>query len=317
MKKKKAQPKTRDTYQQVTDYVIQELEKGVVPWRQPWGEGIEIAGPQNLVSKRAYQGWNFFYLRLIVRAYKFSTPFFLTFKQAMAQGGSIKKGSHGFPVVCWLKREFKKTQVDGETGEEKIKAVTRLVPVEHIVFNLDQAEGIMAPKVTEVRRTPAEKIAACEAVVSSMPEAPSITEGGDRAFYNRLSDHVQMPPFDSFGVSQEYYSTLFHELVHSTGHKKRLNRAELMESDGFGSAKYSNEELTAEFGAAFLCAHTAIEQKTIGNSVAYIQNWMGRLRADKTLVLKAAAKAQAAADFILGKRQPAQVEPGPARKTFA
>ncbi|MDA2931531.1 zincin-like metallopeptidase domain-containing protein [Acidobacteria bacterium AH-259-O06] len=110
-----------------------------------------------------------------------------------------------------------------------------------------------------------------------------------------------MPPAEVFTGDAEYYSTIFHELTHSTGHKSRLNRLDTDNLAPFGSRDYSQEELVAEMGAAFLCGHCRIENRTIDNSAAYIQGWLRRLRNDKGLVIFAAAQAQKAADFILGK----------------
>jgi antirestriction protein ArdC len=131
------------------------------------------------------------------------------------------------------------------------------------------------------------------------PIAKIIITGGASAYYTPASDTVVVPSLNSSTSSEGYYSTLFHELAHSTGHESRLNRKELVNSDGFGNTNYAKEELTAEMTAAFLCAITGIHQPTIANSAAYIQSWLKALRNDKTLVIKAAAQAQKAADYIM------------------
>ena len=122
------------------------------------------------------------------------------------------------------------------------------------------------------------KINGCENIISNMSNAPLIKYGGDEAFYNPHSDFIMMPTIATFHNDEAYYKTIFHELAHSTGHKRRLNRKELTESNGFGKDNYSKEELTAELTAAFLCAVCGIEQQTITNSVAYLQGWMKALK---------------------------------------
>jgi len=294
----------KNVYQEITDYVIDALEKGVAIWRKPWTSHATPAAtfPQNLTTGKAYKGWNHFYLDWVGMIREFKSPYYLTYKQAQALGGSIKKGSKGFPIIKWVARSQEKITRNKETGQDEVSVDLRLSPVTHIVFNVEQTENIayMNPVAIEVPQP--ERIHQCEGIVDGMPNSPRIEMGGDRAFYRRMSDLVRVPFLSDFTNPEEYYSTLFHELIHSTGHEKRLNRKELIQHDGFGGNNYSREELTAEMGAAYLCRVTGIEQKTIDNSAAYIQGWLCELRNDKTLILVAAAKAQAAADYILGDR---------------
>jgi antirestriction protein ArdC len=196
--------------------------------------------------------------------------------------------------------------VDKSTGETKEFHPTKLVPKDHTVFNIDQTEGIDFPKVEALFQNAAQKIDACEKVIAEMPCRPIIKYHGDKAYYIPSQDTVVVPGLEISKSSEGYYSTLFHELAHSTGHESRLNRKELTQSDGFGGTNYSKEELTAELTAAFLCATTGIEQETLPNSAAYIKGWLQALKNDKTLLLKAASQAQKAADFILGDTQMAK-----------
>jgi antirestriction protein ArdC len=293
--------KRRDIYQEVTDYVIAALEKGVVPWRKPWGDTTRPQFPKNLMTGKTYRGWNLFFLLWTMRLHDFSAPYFLTYKQAKAMGGHVRAGSKGFPIIKWVVRDKdEEDAAEGNKGKEEGKDDNiRMFPVSHTVFNVAQLENISYPTTPPVIMNLGEKITLCEEIVAGMPDAPAIKEGDDRAYYSQGIDRVVMPPFTSFNSAEEYYSTLFHELIHSTGHPKRLNRKELVEHDGFGGKNYSKEELTAEFGAAFLCSVAGIQTKTIDNSAAYIQNWLSNLRKDKTLLIGATAKAQAAADYIL------------------
>ena len=136
----------------------------------------------------------------------------------------------------------------------------------------------------------------------NMPNCPEIQQGKQRASYNPLTDIISMPRFDSFVTAEEFYSTLYHEAIHSTGSEKRLNRLNNNISS-FGNEEYSKEELVAEMGAAFLCGFAGIENSTINNSAAYVQGWLKSLKDDKKLVIMAAAQAQKAADYILRVNQ--------------
>ena len=143
-------------------------------------------------------------------------------------------------------------------------------------------------------------VAAAQAMVAGMPNPPRIAhDGGNRAYYVPRTDSVHMPPVGAFDGAEEYHSTLFHELAHSTGHTKRLNRDCLDTPAPFGSAVYSREELVAEFGAAFLCAQAGIDN-ALANSAAYIAGWSKALRSDKRLVVTVASQGQKAADYIIG-----------------
>lgn len=291
----KTKIKNTDTYQRITDFVIQQLEKGNVIWQQGWNS---LGLPKNIITNHIYQGWNVFLLNFITLYYKFKTPYFLTYVQAMQAGGTIRRGQTGFPVVWWATMQDKDSvkKVDGE-----LQTKTFRVPKCHTVFNIDQTHGIEFPKVEELFRSHSEKIHACDEIINNMPGRPLIKHRGDKAYYNRATDIITLPHVEIFHSDEAYYKTKFHELAHSTGHRSRLNREELVKSDGFGNELYSKEELTAELTAAFLCALCEIEQQTIINSAAYIQGWLNILRNDKRLILKAASQAQAAADFILNK----------------
>ena len=143
-------------------------------------------------------------------------------------------------------------------------------------------------------------IATCEETATGMPKPPAIQHGGGRASYQPSTDTVSMPDRDRFGLPADYYSTLFHELTHATGHPSRLHRKGVADLQPFGSPDYSREELVAEMGSAFLCGHCGIEPVTIENSAAYVGGWLRKLRGDARLVVQAAAAAQKAADYVLG-----------------
>jgi antirestriction protein ArdC len=168
----------------------------------------------------------------------------------------------------------------------------------YTVFNLEQTTGIETPM--ELHKQTFQPIERCEALVTSMPQRPTLHHGEPRAYYRPSVDAINMPRPELFDSPEEYYSTLFHELTHSTGHARRLNRPTLTDLCPFGSTNYSKEELVAEMGAAFLCGICGIENRTVDNSAAYIASWLRVLKHDKQMVILAAAQAQRAADFIQG-----------------
>jgi antirestriction protein ArdC len=284
---------TTDTYQRITDYVIEQLEKGYVVWEKGWNT---LGLPKNIVTGHHYKGWNVFLLNFITMYHAYKTPYFITYKQAMDLEGTIRRGQKGYPVVWWATLEDKSKVIE-INGEEQY--LTYRVPKFHTVFNIEQTHGIEFPKTEELSRSHTFKIQTCEETVCNIRLRPVIKHGGDHAYYYPKHDLVQIPNVEQFYSDEGYYKTLFHELAHSTGHAKRLNRKELVESHGLGKELYSKEELTAELTAAFLCAVCGIGQEMITNSVAYIQGWLNVLKNDKRLILKAASQAQAAADYIL------------------
>ena len=272
-------------YEIVTESITAKLEAGVAPWRMPWSK-LGNSRPRN-IKGNFYRGCNFFLLSML----GFSDPTFLTFKQAKAMKGSVKKGEKGFPVIFWtmLKKE------NEQTGREEMIPCLRY----YTVFNVSQCEGLKyeSPKAPE---TTFSGIEAADRIVAGYQNAPDIQVGGDRACYNRLTDRITVPHKGQYSVEEEYYSTLFHEMGHSTGHENRLNRKELVENDGFGGSNYSNEELVAELTSSFLCAQACIDNATIENSASYIQGWLNKLKKDPKAFVTAAGKAQKAADHILG-----------------
>ena len=176
------------------------------------------------------------------------------------------------------------------------------------VFNTEQCEGLRVELFQPADSQPqVEPIAACEQVVSGWAGKPVIQHGGDCASYSKLVDVIQMPERTWFDSVEEYYSTLYHELVHSTGHPTRLNRSTLMDFERFGDESYSREELVAEMGAAFLCGFAGVENRTINNSSSYLRSWLDVLKADSRLVMIAASQAQKAVDVILGNSHQRQV----------
>jgi antirestriction protein ArdC len=270
-------------YERITERIVSLLAQGTVPWHKPWQ--AKTGWPRNYVSQKTYRGINVF----LLSAMSYESPCWLTFRQASQLGGTVRKGEKACPVVFWKPMKI----ADKESGEDKNIPLLRI----YHVFNAAQCDGLNdAPPVTDQIATvkPAE-------IVAHMPQPPVIKHGMACAFYSPLEDSIGMPLRERFDSQERYYATLFHELIHSTGHEKRLKRTTLAENKGFGSDPYCKEELIAEMGAAFLCGQAEIAERTIDSSAAYIKGWLERLRNDKTLIIQAAAQAQKAADLILGR----------------
>lgn len=275
-----------DVYQTVTDKMVAALEAGTVPWRKPWDS---VNGrPQNM-DGRPYRGINVMLLALS----GYASPFWLTFKQAKARGGSVNKGERSTMVVFW--RQIKVE--DKGTGEDRTIPLLRY----YNVFNLDQTSDVKEPgRVTAWRNRvaglPFEPVADAQSIVDGYPNPPAIGYGSE-AFYVPATDRITVPRPGDYARAEEFYSTLFHEMGHSTGHSSRLNRSI---ANQFGSHDYGREELVAEMTAAFLCAEAGIEA-THENSAAYLSSWIATISEDNRAVVTAAGAAQRAADHILGR----------------
>jgi len=288
-----------DVYQQVTDQIIEAMEAGTVPWRNPI-LGHECAGwPKNLASNKEYRGSNVFLLALTAWSQGYSSPYWLTFRQAKLKGGSVRKGERSTLVVFWKQLTIE----DEETGKSKRIPVLR----HYRVFNTEQCDGLNMSNAESPPLTglPGPGVEAFQPIESAQQivdgyAGPKVHHQGLRACYRPVPDDVHIPDPERFESPEAYYATLMHELSHSTGHSSRLDRGLDTTLAPFGSPDYSREELIAEMAAAFLCGHAGLTPATLDNSAAYIRGWLKRLKDDKKLVIQAAGKAQRAADYILG-----------------
>ncbi len=285
----------KDLYQEVTDQITAMLNAGVVPWRSPiLGRG-SAGHPQNLESKKHYRGVNVFLLAFTAWTRGYGSSFWLTFNQARQRGGAVRKGEKASLVVFWKQYELE----DKATGELKTVPVMR----HYNVFNAQQCDGIEVPDAVPFVPTDFKPIDAAQAIVDGYANAPAIEHGGQQAFYRPSTDTVRMPEPERTATVEEYYSTLFHELGHSTGHVSRLDRHFDTAPMPFGSPDYGKEELVAELTAAFLSGHAGICPVVIENQAAYLQGWLTQLKNDKRLVITAAGAGQKAADWIRGQRE--------------
>lgn len=282
-----------DVYETITTRILTALEAGVAPWRKPWDSATGV--PTSLATRKPYRGVNALLLGLTAQEKGYASPYWMTFNQMKQRNGHLKEGQKGTLVTFWKMLKVE----DEKTGEKKNVPMLRYF----YLFNADQmtgVEGVPEVKATTPRDlTPAERHAAAQAIVEGWEDRPEIHHAGDRAYYVPSLDAITLPPVDTFHSLDEYYSTLFHELTHSTSHESRLDRKYAGDT-GFGSHGYGREELVAEMGAAFLCAEAGIET-TQGNSAAYLASWIKTIKEDPRAVVVAAGAAQKAANLILGR----------------
>ena len=274
-----------DIYSEVTSRIMEQMEQGVIPWQKPW------VACGKAISRTTGKPYSLLNQMLLGRLGEY-----LTFKQCQEAGGKVKKGEKASMVVFWKFIE----QKDEETGEVKEVPFLRY----YNVFHIDQCEGITAKHTTETAFPDgAATLESAQEIIYDYLGREGVKlshEEGDRAFYRPATDEVVLPIRKQFMSTAEYYSTVFHELTHSTGHPTRLNR--LTRPSFFGTEDYSKEELVAEIGAATLVNHVGLETaSSFRNSAAYIQNWLGVLKGDKRFIVSAAGRAEKAVNLILNQ----------------
>jgi len=275
-------------YQIITDQILEQLDKGTIAWHKTWtGQGM----PTNYCTKKEYRGINVFMLGFT----EHKSSKWLTFKQAKQLKAQVRKGEKSSMVVFY-KPFFAK---DSSPDDERRKAEGFMLRY-YRVFNTEQIDGLPAQESIDPKEFDNDPIENCEHIVNNMPTPPTIEHNEQRAYYRPSADSVNMPKFNTFTSSEEYYSTLFHELVHSTGHESRLDRKGITELNHFGSHDYTREELVAEMGASMLCGVTGIDGVTLENSASYIDGWRRKISKDIKLIITAAAQAQKAVDHIQG-----------------
>jgi len=270
-----------DIYTEITDRIIEQMEEGLPPWQKPW------ISTGNAVSHTTGKAYSLLNQMLLGRPGEYAT-----FRQIQQAGGRVRKGEKSQMIVFWKWLTVK----DEDTDEEKEIPMLR----HYSVFHVDQCVGI-TPKHTQPLPDTASADQTAEAIITDYIKRSGVKlnhEAGDRAFYRPSTDSITLPLMAQFKNTAEYYSTAFHESIHSTGHQSRLNR--LDKTAFFGSAAYSKEELIAEIGAAALVNHAGLETpESFRNNAAYIQNWLQVLRNDKRFIVSAAGKAEKAIQMIL------------------
>lgn len=294
---------TKNTFDIVTNEIIKQLEEGIIPWNKPWIEGTSNL-PFNRITKKTYKGIN----RLLLR----HEGEYATFNQWTNLGGKIKKGEKAEIVTFWKVQELsqiKNLLTEDENGneitpEEETKQYNYILRF-YKVFHISQVEGVKPLETNDTKQLFDDDTTAEEIISNySQRENIKINYYGNEAYYSPSKDHITMPEKWKFKEnSNQYYSTIFHEIIHSTGHEKRLNR--LKANANFGNEEYSKEELVAEIGACGILNMLNISsEKSFRNNVAYIQNWIQALKNDKKLIVFASSQSEKATNYVFnGKGQ--------------
>ena len=278
----------KDVYEIVTDRIIEQLEQGVIPWEKPWGGVID--GTYNRISKKPYSLLNQMLLQ--------HSGEYATFKQWSELGGHIRKGEKSEIVVFWKLQPYEDENADGEKIIKQIPLLRY-----YNVFHVSQVDGVEPKEIDLNEFEPIEEAERIKTEYMTREHLKILEKLTDKAFYSPAFDYIQVPCKEQYRNVEEFYSTLFHEMVHSTGYKTRLDREDVKDCMYFGSENYSKEELTAELGSAFLVNLLGIEtEKSFRNSSAYIQGWLRKLRGDKKFIISASSKAEKAVKYILNEQ---------------
>lgn len=279
----------KSVYEMITERIIEELENGVIPWQKPWS-GIH-SGAYNRISNKPYSLLN----QMILK----HNGEYATFKQWSDLGGKIRKGEKAEVVTFWKIQQIEEINEDGE------KTIKQLPLLRYYnVFHISQVDGVEPKEKLEINEH--EPIEQAEKIKVDYMEREhlQIRETiSDKAFYLPTADYIQVPCKEQYQNIEEFYSTLFREIVHSTGHKSRLDRKDIKDCLYKGDENYSKEELTAELGSAFLINMLDIEtEKSFRNSSAYIQSWLRVLKNDTHFIVSASSRAEKAVKYILNEQ---------------
>ena len=267
-------------YEEITNKIIEALEKGVVPWHCPFKR---CALPTNYKTGMSYNGMNTIVLWLENFFNGYTSHYWLGFGQAKQLNGKIKKGEKATKIIAYCTKKIEKENESESDGKDF--AITHFFRTES-VFNLDQIEGISFDADNENIF----EVAELDELIKKL--SANIRHQGERAYYNSTDDYINMPLKSKFEDTEGYYSTLLHELVHWSGHKSRLNRLNIE-----NTAEQAFEELVAEIGASFLCAEYGIKPN-IANTSSYVASWLKALQSDKNYIYKAVKQANSAVIYL-------------------
>lgn len=286
-----------DVYSRVTDRIVSDLEKGVRTWLKPWSAEHAADRLPSLPLRSCgtpYRGVNVLLLWGEAMEKGYTSPLWMTYKQAEALNAHVRKGEHGSLVV--YADRFNKTEAN-EKGEEVEHSISFMKG--YTVFNVEQIEGLPAQYYTPT--APRDDSRTLELIEEAEEfftgTRATFRHGGNRAFYAPSADFIQLPPADAFRDAESYAATKAHELIHWTGNSARMAREF---GKRFGDHAYAFEELVAELGSAFLCVDLGITPETREDHAAYLAHWLEVLKSDKRAIFSAAAHAQRAADFLHG-----------------
>jgi antirestriction protein ArdC len=281
-------------YDEITQKIISAIEDGVAPWRKSWNS-VNLGPFRNAVTNRPYRGINTLLLSLSAFSKGFFDPRWLTFNKASELGGRVRKGERGTTIVFWKFLE-RKENVDEIQNAGNREEDLKVIPLarRYTVFNVEQCDGLNFPELTPLENTDPEN---GNEIAEQILTVATIRHGGDTACYFPGADMIFLPRAADFESMDHYYSTAFHEIVHYTKHPTRLNRDFRLRFKTEQEAR-AMEELVAEIGAAFLESHARVPFEGMQHP-EYIHSWLEVLKGDNRAIFTAAAKAQAAADYVL------------------
>lgn len=304
----------KDIYQQVTDRIISALEKGTVPWKRPWRSATKQFGdmlPTNAMTGNHYNGVNILLLWMSAEEMGTNTNRWLTYRQAQQLGGQVRKGERATLTVIYKPYETQARDENNDLlfdneGQPLMKQCGMLK--DNWLFNVIQCDGLPEHLSQEDEQLPKNKqetlsprirnevFTILDATGVKMTSAPQ-----NRAYYRTIADRIVMPLVEQFSTEADYWSTLLHEMVHSTGHTSRLNREGITSRNRkFGDPVYSFEELVAEMGSAFLCAQLEVLGEV--NHESYVEHWLSILKKDKKALFRACKQAREASEYLLNLR---------------
>ena len=264
----------QEIFDRITNQIKEKLEQGTLPWRRSWKTGI----PMNLISKRPYSGINF----LSLCTNDFPSPYYLTFLQCKQKGGSINKGEHGSMIIYWAIKDV--PGVDESDKEPKRYPLLRLSRA----FNITQTSFNNSHSETQV-------IIPCQELLTGLFVQPVIKHNIRACYYSPVEDYISIPLIQDFDTADEYYSSLFHEIIHWTGHPSRLSRLCALKDE----SGHATEELVAELGAVYLCGLCGIDPAVIDNQASYIESWLTQINAEPLHLIHASLQAQKAVNYLL------------------
>lgn len=296
-------------HDKVADRIINLLDQGNPPPWEAGFTGVNLGQNRNAITNAPYRGINYWLTSMTRMERDYQDPRWLTFNQAKAAGGAVKRGEKGTHIVFWKPPSAAEDAEDRpEAPDEPPKPARRFWTArQYSVFNLEQTEGCDVPTLPNTELRDHRPIDAADRIVREMPDPPKILTF--KAFhgpphYLPGQDCIKAPDIGLYHRPERWYCTLFHELVHATGHPRRLNRLSEEQWSETNLHAYGKEELVAGMGSAMLSALAGIAEANVNTDAAYIRGWRDRIAADKSMVIRAASLAQSAVDFITATSAP-------------
>lgn len=308
----------KNVYKSINDKVLEGLQKDGLKWFMPWKSGMGNS-PVNNVTGKGYNGINIWILNATMRCENYKHNEWLTFKQAKAKNGTVKKGERSTQIIYWRVSFYDQTADPKKFYRSKDDAIKDGVDEDNIrkafslydynVFNIDQCEGILPIRDIEEEVTPVQSFGNVQIADKycndylSCEGIPLTHNASSSAYYVPMTDSINMPVIDSFKDADSYYKTLFHEISHSTGHKTRLNRKGITDVSSKGSDQYAKEELIAEITSLYMSGVCGLDpQDHFDNSQAYLNGWIKRIKSfkgnEEKLIVSAMTQASKSADLI-------------------